>query len=385
MKLFKLELKTLNAERPTLNVEVIKKDKMNLLNETIKAITPQNATMRAKAKTRLDQLTMPHWALGRLMDMALDLAGQTGTITPDLTKKAIVVMAGDHGVVAEGVSKYPQDVTWQMVANFVNCGAGINALASQAGADVIVVDMGVISGLDEMARSGAILSMPVAKGTGNIAKGPAMSREQAVQAIESGITIAQQLILEKGYAVLGVGEMGIGNTTPSSAMIAALTGKPVASVTGTGTGLNNDELLHKIAVIEQALKVNAANPADALDVLAKLGGFEIGGIAGVILGAAALRKTVIIDGLITTAGAMIAAALCPTSVEFIFAAHKSVEQGHIVALAQLGKAPLLDLDFRLGEGTGAAVAMNLIDAAVAVLTQVKTFEEAMVSEGASVI
>ncbi len=358
---------------------------MNLLDETIKAIHPQNATARAMAKARLDQLTMPHWALGRLMDMALDLAGQTGSITPDLKKKAIVVMAGDHGVVAEGVSKYPQDVTWQMVANFVSHGAGINALAAQAGADVIVVDMGVVRGLDEMVRSGAILSMPVAKGTGNIAKGPAMSREQAVQAIENGIIIAQQLILEKGYAVLGVGEMGIGNTTPSSAMIAALTGRPVAAVTGIGTGLNSDELNHKIAVIEEALKVNTVNPADGLDVLAKLGGFEIGGIAGVILGAAALRKTVIIDGLITTAGALVAAALCPASVEFVFAAHKSVEQGHIVALEKLGKAPFLDLNFRLGEGTGAAMAMNLIDAAVAVLTQVKTFEEAMVSKGASAI
>jgi nicotinate-nucleotide--dimethylbenzimidazole phosphoribosyltransferase len=358
---------------------------MSLLSDTISAIHPQNAAARAKAKARLDQLTMPHWALGRLMDMALDLAGQTGTITPDLKKKAIVVMAGDHGVVAEGVSKYPQDVTWQMVANFVNHGAGINALASQAGADVIVVDMGVVSGLDEMARSGAILSMAVAKGTGNIAKGPAMSREQAVQAVENGITIAQQLILEKGYAVLGVGEMGIGNTTPSSAMIAALTNKPVAAVTGTGTGLNSAELSHKIAVIEEALRVNTVEPSDGLDVLAKLGGFEIGGIAGVILGAAALRKPVIIDGLITTAGAMIAAALCPTCVEFVFAAHKSVEQGHIIALEKLGKEPLLDLNFRLGEGTGAAVAMNLIDAAVAVLTQVKTFEEAMVSKGPSVI
>jgi nicotinate-nucleotide--dimethylbenzimidazole phosphoribosyltransferase len=352
---------------------------MILLDKTIKTIQPQDATARANAKARLDQLTMPHWALGRLMDMAIDLAGQTGTITPDLKKKAIVVMAGDHGVVAEGVSKYPQDVTWQMVANIVSQGAGINALASQSGTDVVVVDMGVIKGLDEIAQSGAIISMPVAKGTGNIAKGPAMSRQQAIQSIENGILIARQLILEKGYAVLGVGEMGIGNTTPSSAMIAALTGQPVASVTGTGTGLNSDELDHKIAVIEQALKVNVVDSTDGLDVLAKLGGFEIGGIAGVILGAASLRKPVIIDGLITTAGALIAQVLCPISAEFIFAAHQSVECGHIVALERLGKEPLLDLNFRLGEGTGAAVAMNLVDASVAVLTKVKTFEEAMVS------
>jgi len=352
---------------------------MSLLCDTLAAIQPQDADARANARARLNQLTMPHWALGRLMDMAIDLAGQTGTITPDLKKKAIVVMAGDHGVVAEGVSKYPQDVTWQMVANIVSQGAGINALAAQSGTDVVVVDMGVIKGLDEMARSGAILSMPVAKGTGNIAKGPAMSREQAVQSIENGIQIARQLISEKGYAVLGVGEMGIGNTTPSSAMIAALTGKPVALVTGTGTGLNDAELHHKIAVIEQALKVNCVDSADGLDVLAKLGGFEIGGIAGVILGAASLRKPVIIDGLITTAGALIAQTLCPTSAEFIFAAHQSVECGHIAALERLGKEPLLDLNLRLGEGTGAALAMNLIDASVAVLTKVKTFEEAMVS------
>jgi len=352
---------------------------MILLDKTIKAIQPQDPVMRANAKARLDQLTMPHWALGRLMDMAIDLAGQTGTITPDLQKKAIVVMAGDHGVVAEGVSKYPQDVTWQMVANIVSQGAGINALAAQSGTDVVVVDMGVIKGLDGMAHSGAIISMPVAKGTGNIAKGPAMSREQAVQSIENGIQIVRQLIVEKGYAVLGVGEMGIGNTTPSSAMIAALTGKAVSLVTGTGTGLNDAELRHKIGVIEQALKVNHVDPVDGLDVLAKLGGFEIGGIAGVILGAASLRKPVIIDGLITTAGALIAQTLCPTSIEYIFAAHQSVECGHIIALERLGKEPLLDLNLRLGEGTGAALAMNLIDASVAVLTKVKTFEEAMVS------
>lgn len=353
---------------------------MSLLQETIQAIQPQDSAARAAAKARLDQLTMPHWALGRLMDMALDLAGQTGTITPDVKRKAIVVMAGDHGVVAEGVSKFPQDVTWQMVANFVGKGAGINALAAQAGAEVVVVDMGVIRGLDEMAQAGAILSYPVAKGTANIAKGPAMSREQAIQAVETGIQIARQLIFEKGCTVLGVGEMGIGNTTPSSAMIAALTGNPVPLVTGTGTGLNEEEWKHKIAVIEHALQVNPVDPTDGLDVLAKLGGFEIGGIAGVILGAAALRKPVIIDGLITTAAALIAHQLCPIIAEFIFAAHNSVERGHIVALERLGKRPLLDLNFRLGEGTGAAMAMNLVDAAVAVLTQVKTFEEAMVSE-----
>jgi nicotinate-nucleotide--dimethylbenzimidazole phosphoribosyltransferase len=353
---------------------------MRLLTETLHAIKPQDATARAGAKARLDQLTMPHWALGRLMDMALDLAGQTGTITPDVKKKAIVVMAGDHGVVAEGVSKYPQDVTWQMVANFVGKGAGINALAVQAGAEVVVVDMGVVKGLEEIARSGAIISAPVAKGTANMAKGPAMSREQAIQAIETGIRVARTLIEEKGCSVLGVGEMGIGNTTPSSAIIAVLTGRPVWEVTGAGTGLNDAELHHKIQVIEKAIHVNHVESTDGLDVLSKVGGFEIGGIAGIILGAAALHTPVMIDGLITTAGALIAQSLCPTSAEYMFAAHKSVERGHIIALERLGKKPLLDLGFRLGEGTGAALAMNLIEASVAVLTKVKTFEEAMVSE-----
>jgi nicotinate-nucleotide--dimethylbenzimidazole phosphoribosyltransferase len=353
---------------------------MRLLTATLQAIKPQNPAARAQAQARLDQLTMPHWALGRLMDMALDLAGQTGSITPDVKRKAIVVMAGDHGVVAEGVSKFPQDVTWQMVANFVGKGAGINALAAQAGAEVVVVDMGVAKGLEEIARSGAIISAPVAKGTANIAKGPAMSREQAIQAIETGIQIARTLIEEKGCKVLGVGEMGIGNTTPSSAIIAVLTGRPVWEVTGTGTGLTDAELQHKIQVIEKAIHVNRVESTDGLDVLSKVGGFEIGGIAGVILGAAALRRPVMIDGLITTAGALIAQSLCPTAAEFIFAAHKSVERGHIVALERLGKKPLLDLDFRLGEGTGAALAMNLIEASVAVLTKVKTFAEAMVSD-----
>lgn len=352
---------------------------MSVLYETINAIQPQNGDARARAKRRLDQLSMPHWALGRLMDMALDLAGQTGTITPDLEKKAIVVMAGDHGVVTEGVTNYPQDVTWQMVANIVNKGAGINALAAQAGCDVVLVDMGVARGLEILAQAGDVLSTPVAKGTANMTQGPAMSREQAVQALETGIQIATRLIREKGFRVLGTGEMGIGNTTPSSAIIAALTGCPVAEVTGTGTGLSDGQLQHKIRVIEQALAVNTVDAKDGLDVLAKVGGFEIGGLAGLILGAAANRTPVMIDGLITTAAALIAHALCPLCTDYLFAAHKSVERGHGAALARLGKSPLFDLSFRLGEGTGAAFAMNMVDAAVAVLTQVKTFEEARVS------
>jgi nicotinate-nucleotide--dimethylbenzimidazole phosphoribosyltransferase len=351
---------------------------MNILAETISAIAPQDAAWRQRAKERLDLLTMPHWALGRLMDLSMDLAGMTRCLRPRTRHKVVVVMAADHGVVAEGVSRYPQEVTQQMVLNFVNRGAGINALAGQARATVCVVDMGVAGEVVELARSGAVLSMSVGPGTGNMAQGPAMTREQAAQSVENGIRVARRLAGD-GHDIFGVGEMGIGNTTPSSAIIATLTGRAVSDVTGRGTGIDDGQLEHKIAVIERALKVNEPDPQDGLDVLAKVGGFEIGGIAGVVLGAAALRKPVVIDGLISTAGALIAQALAPAAADYMIAAHRSVEQGHIVALQHLGKEPLLDLNLRLGEGTGAALAMNLVEAAGRILTEVRTFEEARVS------
>lgn len=353
---------------------------MNTLSATLSAITPQDASWRTQARQRLDQLTMPHWALGRLMDLAMDLAGMTCSLRPATERKVVVVMAADHGVVAEGVSKYPQEVTWQMVANFVDRGAGINALADQAGADVRVVDMGVARSMDDLARSGAILAMPIAAGTANIVYGPAMTKEQAVASVENGIEVARRLISDERYDLLGVGEMGIGNTTPSSAIIAALSGQPATETTGYGTGIDDEQMRHKITVIERALQVNQPDPTDGLDVLAKLGGFEIGGIAGVILAAASLRKPVVLDGLISTAGALIAQRLAPAAADYMIAAHRSLEKGHAIALQCLEKEPLLDLSLRLGEGTGAALAMNLVEAAVRVLTQVKTFAEARVSE-----
>jgi len=314
------------------------------------------------------------------MDLAVDLAGITHSLQPPVERKVVVVMAADHGVVAEGVSQYPQDVTWQMVANFVNHGAGINALAGQAGADVRVVDMGVAKGMDQgmdkLVRSGAILSLPVGPGTANIAKGPAMTPTQAITSLENGIRVARRLIDEEGYDLIGVGEMGIGNTTPSSALIAALCGQSPEATTGHGTGIDEERRRHKVAVIEQALRINQPNPEDGLDVLAKVGGFEIGGIAGVILGAAARKRPVIIDGLISTAGALIAHRLAPAVADYLIAAHLGVEKGHLIALDHLKKEPLLDLQLRLGEGTGAALAMNLVEAAARVLTQVRTFAEA---------
>jgi nicotinate-nucleotide--dimethylbenzimidazole phosphoribosyltransferase len=350
---------------------------MTLLDKTIKDITPQDQEYRRKAQLRLDQLTMPHWALGRLMDLALDLAGMTRSLTPAVARKAVVVMAGDHGVVAEGISKFPQEVTPQMVGNFVNGGGGINALAKQAGARVVVVDMGVAADLSGMAKSGKIIDRKIAAGTANLAAGPAMTREQALAALEAGIEVA--LELGKEIDLFGTGDMGIGNTTPSTAIVAAITGASVEKVTGRGTGLDDGQLEHKVRVIKKGLSVNRPDPADGLDVLAKVGGFEIGGIAGLILGAAAQRKPVLIDGFISTAGALIAQLLAPDCRDYLIAAHRSVEPGHKIMHDHLGLTPLLDLNLRLGEGTGAALAMNVVAAARAVLTEVATFEEAMVA------
>lgn len=351
---------------------------MGLLERTIKQIFPQDSTARDAAKSRLDNLAVPHWALGDFMDLAIEIAGMTGTITPSVKNKTIVTMAADHGVVAEGVSKFPSEVTPQMVYNFVNGGAGINALARQAGAKVVVVDMGVNADLTDLAKDGKIINKKVGLGTDNIAVGPAMSRAMAVRALESGIDIANEL--SPTTDIFGTGDMGIGNTTPSAAIVAVCTKKKVEELTGRGTGLDDDQLRHKIEVIERALKVNSINAKDGVDILAKVGGFEIGGIAGLILGAAANRKPILIDGFISTAGALIASAIEPFVKDYLIFAHRSVEPGHKAMQEHLGcKKPLLDLNFRLGEGTGAAVAMNLVEGAVAVLTEVATFEEAAVA------
>ncbi len=271
---------------------------MGLLERTLKEIFPQSTKARELAKERLDNLAIPHWALGDLMDLAIDIAGMTDSIQPVIRKKAIVIMAGDHGVTAEGVSRYPKEVTLQMVHNFVNGRAGINALSRQSGTEVFVVDMGVDADLKELAESGRIINKKVGLGTDNIAKGPAMSKAMAIRAIESGIDIAAELV--RDFDVLGTGDMGIGNTTPSAAIAAACTGKPVAELTGRGTGLNDEQLAAKIVTIQKALEVNKPNPRDGIDILAKVGGFEIGGLAGLIIGGAAKRKILVIDGFIST-------------------------------------------------------------------------------------
>lgn len=354
---------------------------MSLLQQTLLKIAPQDLDSRAAARTRLEQLTMPHWALGRLMDLAEDLAGMTRSIHPPVSRKTIVTMAADHGVSRAGVSKYPREVTAQMVYNFVRGGAGINALAKLAGARVVVVDMGVDADLQELARQGQIISRRIGSGTANLAHAPAMTREQATSAIEAGIETASELA--ESTDLFGTGDMGIGNTTPSSAIVAVLTGSSVEEVTGRGTGINDTQLRLKREVIENALKLHQPVPSDPIDVLAKVGGFEIGGIAGLILGAAAAGKPVLVDGFISTAGALLAQTLAPVSAQYMIAAHRSVERGHSIALNRLGKEPLLDFDLRLGEGTGAALAMHHVEAAVRILTEVATFAEASVSQASS--
>jgi nicotinate-nucleotide--dimethylbenzimidazole phosphoribosyltransferase len=349
---------------------------MSLLDSTLARIAPQDDGFRRRAKERLDALIMPHWALGRLMDLAVDLAGITRSLRPPVARKTIVTMAGDHGVAAEGVSKYPQEVTGQMVGGFAAGMAGINALGRLAGARLVVVDMGVAADLSPLVAAGKIISKRVAPGTANIAKGPAMTRDQAVRSVEAGIEVAESLAAETD--LFGTGDMGIANTTPSTAVLSALCGQTPAALTGRGTGIDDAQLARKIAVVEAALAVNRPDPRDGLDVLAKVGGFEIGGLAGLILAAAARQKPVLVDGFISTAGALIAQSLCPLATQYVIAAHRSAEQGHRVMQSRLGKTPLLDLDLRLGEGTGAALAMNLVEAAARILTEIATFDEAHV-------
>ena len=278
---------------------------MRFLETIIQQIPRPDSEARSAARARLEQLTMPYWALGRLMDLAEEIAGMTGQMPPNVGRKTIVTMAADHGVTAQGVSGYPPEVTVQMVHNIVNGGASINALARLAGARVVVVDMGVAGDLAELTEKGHVISKKIGNGTRDMTQGPAMSREEALRSIEAGIEIAQELGATTD--LFGTGEMGIGNTTPSSALVSIYGRIPVGEVTGRGTGINDGQLANKIAMIEKAIQINTPDMTDPLDILSKVGGFEIGGIAGLILGAAAQRKPVLVDGFISTAGALIAA------------------------------------------------------------------------------
>jgi nicotinate-nucleotide--dimethylbenzimidazole phosphoribosyltransferase len=344
-------------------------DELDELSPWLDQIAPLDSRVMAITQERLDQLTKPQGALGRLEALAVQLAGVTTWPLPRLNHKVVVVMAADHGVVAEGVSAYPQAVTGQMVLNFVAGGAAINVLARQVGARVVVVDMGVAAELPEWLP---VVPAQVARGTANLAQGPAMSRVQALRALRYGAEVVEQELLN-GLDILALGEMGIGNSTAAAAIAAVLTGRSPEQVVGRGTGLDDRGLAHKVEVVRRALAVNRPDPSDALDVLGKVGGFEIGGLAGAMLAAAANRRPVMIDGYIATAAAMVAVTLAPAVRPYLIAAHRSAEPGHEAMLAWLGLEPILALEMRLGEGSGAALGLMMAEAACRLLTEMATF------------
>ncbi|MGB9597267.1 MAG: nicotinate-nucleotide--dimethylbenzimidazole phosphoribosyltransferase [Candidatus Poribacteria bacterium] len=349
---------------------------MDKLMSTLDKIKPVDSSLMESTQIRLDNLTKPKGSLGRLEEFAKRIVVITNKKNPTLTRKVIITIAGDHGITEEGISAYPSEVTPQMVYNFLRGGAGVNVLARHVSAEVIVVDMGVAV---ELTPHPDLIVRKIGMGTQNFAKGPAMSREQATKAIETGIEITENIIKEKGVDIIGTGEMGIGNTTPSSAITAVFTGKPVHEVTGRGTGIDDETYNRKISVIQKAIELNKPDPKDPIDVLAKVGGFEIGGLVGVTLACAANKIPVVIDGFISSVAGLIAFELKPDTRDYIFAAHASVEIGHKAILDRMQLKPILDLSMRLGEGTGSALAMGLIDAGVKVLNEMASFEEAGVS------
>ena len=350
---------------------------MHLIEKSIAAIKPLNETVHRKALQRLAEQARPAGSLGMLEDVSARLAAIFGTLDVHLDHKVIITCAGDHGVTEEGVSLFPAEVTPQMVCNFVNGGASINVLGRHAGARVIAADLGVDFDFEPDLP---IFHKKVARGTANFARVPAMTRDQAERSLTAGIEIVDELVAGGPLDLLGTGDMGIGNTTPSSAIIAAFSGIPVEKLTGRGTGIGDAALANKVRVIEHGLALHRPDPGDPLDVLAKVGGFEIGRLAGLVIGAAAHGIPVVCDGLIATAGALIACELAPAARAYLFASHRSVEIGHAFMHERLGVEPLLDLRLRLGEGTGAAVAMELLDASTRVLADIRTFEEVAIAD-----
>ena len=345
---------------------------MKDLQKILDDIRPLKKDYLEKAKLRLDSLTKPIESLGRLETIARQYAAIREDLKPSIKRKMIFTFAGDHGVVEEGVSAYPREVTVQMVLNMLAGGAAINVLAKHVGAKVVVVDIGVDHDFEP--AEGFIIKK-VNYGTKNFTKGPAMTHAEALQSIRTGMELADEYA-GRGVDIIGTGEMGIGNTTPSSAILSVFTGLKAEEVTGRGTGIDDEGLQKKAFIIEKAISVNRPDPENPMDVLAKVGGFEIGGIAGLIIGCASHRIPVVVDGFISTAGALIAVAMNPVINEYIFYSHLSSEAGHKQMLEKLGQKPVLNLDMRLGEGTGAAIAMSVIEAAVKVMKEMATFESA---------
>ncbi len=349
------------------------------INQLISKIKPLDEKAMDLARRRQNVLTKPQGSLGRLESLSIQIAGITGQASPNIKNKLVLVMAGDHGVVDEGVSAYPQDVTAQMVLNIIKGGAAVSVLARQNGARVVVVDMGIKA---DIAPTDNLIVRKIDHGTGNIARGPAMRRDQAEEAILIGAEIINGEI-EKGLDIFATGEMGIGNTTPSAAIAMLLTKKPAGQIVGRGTGISDLGLQKKISAIRNAIVVNRPDPCDGLDILSKIGGFEIAGLTGAILGAAANRKPIIIDGFISTAAAMIAITIAPGAREYLIAAHKSAEIGHALMLDWLKLTPLFNLGLRLGEGSGAVLSFPIVEAACKILNEMASFDEAGVSKKAS--
>lgn len=348
---------------------------MGILEETLRKIQPLDEKAMALAQQRLDSLTKPRGSLGVLENLAVQVAGIMGNPMPAISKKAVVVMAGDHGVVDEGVSAFPQAVTKQMVANFIRGGAAINVIGRKVGAQVQVVDVGIKGEVD----IGGVMQKKVKNGTRNMAVEPAMTREEAIRAMEVGIEVAQEFAT-KGVNLFGTGEMGIGNTTPSSALLAVFGGFPVEEITGRGTGIDDGRLRLKINTIKRAIEINKPNPEDPIDVLAKVGGLEIAGLVGLIIGAAAQNVPVIIDGFISSGAALTAVRITPLTKGYMIPSHISQEPGHRRMLETIGLDPILHLQMRLGEGTGACIAMELVEIALGILHEMATFSEAEVEE-----
>lgn len=349
---------------------------MTKLEQAVKAIGSIDKSLNPKIQAHLDDLTKPQGSLGRLEELAALYCRVRGTHVPKLGIKRIYCFAGDHGVADEGVSAYPKEVTPQMVFSMLAGGAAINVLARHVKSELVVVDMGVAASLD---KASGLCKRKVRAGTDNIAAGPAMTRQEAEKAVITGIELAETAAKD-GVTLLGTGDMGIANTTPATALLAAYLGCPVEDITGRGTGIDDQRLAHKIEVIKRALDVNHAKLSDPIGILAALGGFEIAGIAGLVLGGAVHRIPVVVDGFISTAGAVAACAICANAREYLVFSHLSQERGHRVIMQTLKARPVLDLDMRLGEGTGAALAMSIIEAAVKIYNEMATFSRAGVSQ-----
>jgi nicotinate-nucleotide--dimethylbenzimidazole phosphoribosyltransferase len=343
---------------------------------TFPQIPKLNEQAAEAARIRQSKLTKPTGSLGTLESLSIQIAGASGKAHPDVSRKAVIVMAADHGVVLEGVSAYPSEVTAQMVGNFLNGGAAINVLSRQAGARVVVVDVGIKSDMEGLP---GMLHRKVRPGSSNMMRGPAMTRAEAEAALQVGMDVVRDEI-NQGLDLVATGEMGIGNTTPSSAIAAVMCGLPVSTVTGRGTGVDDAGLVRKISTIEIAIALNKPNPQDAMDVLCKVGGLEIAALAGVIIGAASQHVPVVIDGFISSAAALIAVGLVPEVKPYLIASHQSVEIGHMAILKKLGLRPIFNLDLRLGEGSGAVLAFHVIEAACRTLNEMATFDEAGVSD-----